>query len=205
MLPILRIIPVGGVLLAIMIVVLALNPPDRSRAGLPMAVLPERGALMALSEHPEWRQFLILAANRRAEELGRLRDLPDTPADNGQTLAGLPLNRSNSDPDDETGSIADMPSATIPIDIGERSSTELPLTQPEEGPPALPTPERTKTPTYSRRTALHHIRRIRAPAKPEPAAALNLFELLFAGLQATPQTSTGAQIAKPATARAEQR
>jgi hypothetical protein len=182
MLPILRIIPVGGVLLAIMIVVLALNPPDRSRTGLPMAVLPmavlpARGALMQIGEHPEWQQFLILAANRRANELDRLRDLPDTPADDGQTLAGLPADRSNSDSDDETGSISDMPNATIPIDIGERSSTELPLTTPEEGPPALPTPERTKTPTYSRRTALRHIRRIRTPAKPEPAAALNLFEL----------------------------
>lgn len=188
-----------------MIVVLALNPPDRSHASLPMAVLPARGAPMAMGEHPEWRQFLILAANRRADELGRLRDLPDTPADKGQTLAGLPLNRSDADPDDETGSIADMPSATIPIDIGERSSTELPLTTPEEDPPALRTPERTKTPTGTRRTALRHIRRIRTPAKPEPAAAFNLFELLFGGLQATPQTSTSAQIAKPATARAEQR
>jgi len=193
-----------------MIVVLALNPPDRSHTGLPtevlpMAVLPARGALMALSEHPEWRQFLILAANRRADELGRLRYLPDTPAENGQTLAGLPFNRTDADPDDETGSITDMPSATIPIDIGERSSTELPLTQPEEGPPALRAPERTKTPTETRRTALRHIRRTRTPAKPEPAATFNLFEFLFAGFQATPQTSISAQAAKPATGRAEQR
>ena len=34
MLPILRILPVGGVLLAILILVLALSPPDGSRAPL---------------------------------------------------------------------------------------------------------------------------------------------------------------------------
>jgi hypothetical protein len=188
-----------------MIVVLALSPPGRSHAGLPMAVLPARGALMEMSEHPEWRQFLILAANRRADELDRLRDLPDTPAGKGQTLAGLPVDRSDADPDDETGSIADMPSATIPIDIGERSSTELPLTLPEEGPPALRAPERSRTPTEGRRTALHHTRRFKAPAKPEPAATFNLFGFLSGGLQATPQTSTSAQNAKPTAGRAEQR
>jgi hypothetical protein len=81
----------------------------------------------------------------------------------------------------------------------------LPLTLPEEGPPALRAPERSKTPTESRRIALHHIRRIKAPAKPEAAATFNLFGLLFGGLQATPPTSTSAQNAKPTATRTEQR
>ena len=46
MLPILRILPVGGVLLAIMILVLALNPPGGSHPSLTPNVAPARGALM---------------------------------------------------------------------------------------------------------------------------------------------------------------
>jgi hypothetical protein len=42
MLPILRIVPVGGVLLAIMILALALDPPGGSHPALPAAMLPAR-------------------------------------------------------------------------------------------------------------------------------------------------------------------
>src|SRR6185437_12633533 len=79
MLPILRILPVGGVLLAIFILILALSPPDGSRAPLNSAMAPARGALVDRNRHPEVRQFLILAALKRADELNRLRELPDTP------------------------------------------------------------------------------------------------------------------------------
>ena len=157
MLPILRILPVGGVLLAIMILVLALSPPDGSRAQLTPNVAPARGALIERGEHPEWRQFLILAAIRRADELNRLRELPDTPARTDAApaapkVAGLPTDRSDADPedDDETGSIVQPPAATIPIDIGETSSTELPVTAPEEKPPVIRTPERVKSRNESR-------------------------------------------------------
>ncbi len=80
MLPILRIISVGGVLLAIAITVLALGAPDGGRSRLARVEAPARGPLLDREAHPEWRHFLIQAALRRAGELERLRELPDTPA-----------------------------------------------------------------------------------------------------------------------------
>ena len=213
MLPILRIIPVGGVFLAIMIVVLSLSPPGGSRPGMPTSLLSARGPLMQKDEHPEWRQLLILAAIRRADELGRLRDLPDTPihSDSAQDankqdsetdagkVAGLPIERNDADPDDETGSINEMPGATIPIDIGETSSTELPMKTPEETPPVIRTPERVKKPHESRRKVGHRVRRA-AAAKPQAIAQFNIFEFIFGGLQAKPQPAGIAPPRQPAAA-----
>ena len=119
-----RILPVGGVLLAILILVLALNPPDGSRSPLNTAMGPARGALVDVGHHPETRQFLIMAALKRADELNRLRELPDTPtrtapAEPAATasapaepvaeepkVAGLPADRTESDPE------PDEPAAT---------------------------------------------------------------------------------------------
>lgn len=157
MLPILRILPVGGVLLAILLLVLALNPPDGSLARSAHGILPMHGAMIARGDHPEWRQFLILAALRRADELSRLRELPDTPlhveiAPPAPTpppvpaLAGLPAKSDNPDADDATGSIVRRPAATIPIDIGETSAFELPVgPQEEEKPPVILAPQRVKS------------------------------------------------------------
>lgn len=189
MLPILRILPVGGVLLAIMLLVLALNPPDGSRTQMAPSVGPMRGAMIARSEHPEWRQFLMLAAIRRADELNRLRELPDTPtrtdaAPAAPKVAGLPTGRSDTDPeaDDQTGSIVQPPAATIPIDIGETSSFELPVAAPEEQPPVI----RVKSRNESRVKGAHHARRSKTPGKSEPPVTFNLFEPLF-GEQKTRQ------------------
>jgi len=79
MLPILRILPVGGVLLAILILVLALSPPDGSRAPLSSAMATGRGVLADRDRQSEVRQYLIHAALTRADELNRLRDLPHSP------------------------------------------------------------------------------------------------------------------------------
>ncbi|MDI1343024.1 MAG: hypothetical protein PSV22_02835 [Pseudolabrys sp.] len=150
-------ISVGGVLLAITILGLALIPPGRPHMHLAASNVPAHGALIDRRAHPEWRQFLILAALRRAGELDRLRALPESPnvllnvapsvipaedsaPQTGAKFAGLPVAREDAGPDDDTGSINVAPSATIPIDIGETSSLELPVAPAEEKPPVAKSP-----------------------------------------------------------------
>jgi hypothetical protein len=190
MLPMLRILPVGGVFLAIMLLVLALNPPDGAHMQMAPSVVRMRGAMIVLGEHPEWRQFLILAAIRRADELNRLRELSDTPARTGAapTVAGLPSGRADSDPeaDELTGSIVQPPAATIPIDIGETSSFELPVAAPEQQPPVIRTPQRVKSRNESRSKDVPHARRGKTLAKPKPPAQFDLFQGMF-GEQKTKQ------------------
>jgi len=161
MLPILRTISVAGVGLAIAILGLALIPPSRPSMRLADSDATARGALIDRRNHPEWRQFLIMAAMRRADELSRLRLLPGalsgspdmpatadsltdflrhTPNADGAKIAGLPVERSEVGPDDETGSINVAPSATMPIDIGETSSFELPVAPADEKPPVVRSP-----------------------------------------------------------------
>lgn len=181
MLPILRIIPVGGVFLAIVILALALGPPGGSHSQFTSITAPARGALLERSSHPEWRQFLILAATRRADELNRLRDLPDTPVrtDKAPEVANLPADRSGADADDATGSIAAPAGSTLPMEIGEPSSTELPVTKQDEKPPVI-TPARLKTHNESRKTGIRRARRVKPPSKPGPTQ-FNLFSPLFGG------------------------
>ena len=169
MLPILRIIPVGGVTLAIVLLVMALSPPGRLRPPLTRTMMPARGPLVTRLDHPEWRQLLINAALRRADELSQLRRLPDTPlhnkiskldksniaisepekpsAENAETpaeIADVPPSRSGADPEDLTGTITQSPDAAIPVGIGEASSIELPVNPQEEKPPVIRTPERSR-------------------------------------------------------------
>ncbi len=171
MLPILRAIPVGGVLLAIAILVLALKPPARPHVRLTAALPLARGALIAREQHPEWRQFLILAALRRAAALRDLRDLPDTPtrtapivrhevmqpepppAPKPAEVAGV----SPRTPDrDITGSV-DEQDREIPVGIGESSSFELPVMPHEERPPVIMMPARETPPPD-----------VEAPSAPKP-------------------------------------
>jgi hypothetical protein len=180
MLPVLRILPVGGVLLAILVLVLALSPPDASRSPLAAAIAPARGALVDRDRHPEVRQFLILAALKRDKELKSLRELPDTPTRSESTqVAGLPSNRSDTDPD-ETGTITETPGVTIPVEIGEPSSTELPISLQGESTPEVKNPERTKPQSENRRRVVHRTRHPKTMAD-ATQRQFDLLEVLFGG------------------------
>jgi hypothetical protein len=164
MLPILRIIPVGGVLLAIMILVLSLSPNSGLNPGLAPTAMLARGALMQINEHPEWRQFLLLAATRRADEINRLRELQD----------------------EESVSANETTTATIPVEIGEKSSTELPLVAPVESLPVIRIQERSKPPRESRRKTLHQVRRAKVLVRTQPAPPVNGLDTLFGAPQTKP-------------------
>ncbi len=202
MLPILRILPVGGVLLAIFILALALTPPG---AGPLPSSMTGRGPTIDIREYAEQRQVMMQAALRRAEELIRLRDLPDTPTrteaplptplpeaaapsisetpaapTDAAKIAGLPIERMDAEPDADsiTGSIEET-APTIPIEIGETSSTELPVVLPEERPPVIRTPERTKPMHDSRRKRPVRAARAKTKQPQTPAAQIGFFEALF--------------------------
>ncbi len=222
MLPILRVIPVGGVLLAIAILILALNPPSDPRTHLTGA----GGALIAREQHPEWPQFLLLAAARRAIELNRLRELRDTTmrsvtppappqAEQPPAVAAVPAGRNDADPEDVTGTIVQTPGAAIPVEIGETSSTELPVIPHEEKPPVVLTPERTKPPSESNAAPEQakpqpanattpppakprRARRAKpTPAKQQASAQVNFFEALFGRSTQQPANANRAISAAP--------
>jgi hypothetical protein len=223
MLPILRILPVGGVLLAILILVLALNPPDGPRSPLNSAMAPARGALVDVGHHPEMRQFLIMAALKRADELNRLRELPDTPtrtapaepaaAEPAATepvaeepkVAGLPADRTDSDPEPDEPAATETPNVSIPVEIGEVSAPELP-TAPKETGSTGEKPEQAKETAKehakpqqrdTRRRVAHRPRRARAASAASAASAsqrpFNLFEALFGGQQYRNPQAPGTQ------------
>lgn len=194
MLPILRVIPVGGVLLAIAILLLALNPPGDPRAHF----IGAGGALIAREQHPEWPQLLLFAAFRRAGELSRLRELSDTPIPlppeaplrkvKPPEIAAVPSNPTDAQPEDVTGTIVQSPKASMPLDIGETSSAELPVIPHEEQPPVI-TPARAKRQhegnaapgeAKPQPARAHHTRRAK-PAKQQDALQFGLFDALFGG------------------------
>lgn len=302
MLPLLRIIPVGGVLLAVLIVLLAISPPREARLDVSPDMVLARGPLIDRRDHPEWPQLLVKAAYRRAGEVLKLRDLPNTPTvtapvplppappamdaavapapqpdlDAAQAatatpkdtvvaalpgniddmksaappsapatppsapdtpaqtsvdgpapavaaapvepapepkaeialpptvtgdvplpapapaaaatkVAVLPLERPSADPDPDevTGTVsASVDAATIPVDIGETSSTELPIILPRERPPILRTIQRERSSRLHRRAPRRHAKahvRPAAPPKAQPASEMNLFEWLAQG------------------------
>src|SRR5215472_4878488 len=187
MLPILRILPVGGVLLAILILVLALSPPDASRSPLTTMIAPARGALVDRERHPEVWQFLIHAALKRADELNRLRELPDTPTRSNDVpdAAKLASLQAGDAEPDGTGTINEMPTVSITIEFGERPPTELPL---QESGPIIKTPE----PAKARHRTVHRTRRTKVSA---PAPQPFFFGFLFSGQQ--PQATGAKQAAQP--------
>src|SRR5215475_4017300 len=87
MLRIIWIIPGGCALLAIVILALSFRTLDRPHSQSVPNVARTRFAVIELGEHPEWRQFLVLSADQRANELNKLRemlDASDTPMVAGQ-------------------------------------------------------------------------------------------------------------------------
>ena len=133
----------------------ALHEPARPH--LTHVVAPARGPLIETNEHPEWKQFLVQAAFRRADELERLRDLPASPmiieaaiepavieAENvdvtlapenadapAAQVAALAPERDPEVMEDITASIDEKPAGMMPVEIGASSSAELPLTEQE--------------------------------------------------------------------------
>ena len=211
MLPILRIIPVGGVLLAIVILLMALTPPGGSQRRSVGPIAGARGPLIDGAEHPEWRQFRMLAALRRAQELEQLRGLRDAPvleteppvappvpiavepppaaplapavaepvpaAEPEAKIAALPATRDEAEPDAAAPDAPVPDAAIMPLEIGEASSTELPLKSPE--PAAAPPPvikiERRKPHEIRRRHP--GTRQVRVQTKYDPN--FNFFAALF--------------------------
>ncbi len=218
MLPILRVLPVGGVLLAIFILVLALNPPEGPRAPLNTTMAPARGVLVDAGYHPDTRQFLIRAALKRADELSRLRELPDTPtrtapaepaaiepvatgpapaepAAEEPKVAGLPADRTEADPEPDVPAATETPPVSIPVETGEVSAPDLPVAPNETG-SAGEKSEQSKEqakpqPRDTRRRVAHRPRRARAVSAPQ--RPLNLFEALFGGQQYRYPQSPGTQ------------
>ena len=161
MLPILRTTLLGSVFLTLALLAgFAVHEPARPH--LSHVVAPARGPLIEANEHPEWKQFLVQAAFRRADELERLRDLPASPmiveaaiepavikAENVESIvapektdqpaaqvAALAPERDPEVMEDITASIDEKPAGTMPIEIGASSSAELPLTEQEALPQA---------------------------------------------------------------------
>ena len=157
MLPLLRVMLLGCVLIATLGLAAGFKIAAAPEPNFARLERPARGALIDPDQHPEWKQFVVQAAYRRAEELDRLRVLHDRPAamppvatapaappsDDIQT-AGLPTTDAEAKPDEEddvTGSTVERTlNDVIPIEIGETSSTELPLGPP----PATIAPEQPK-------------------------------------------------------------
>lgn len=178
----------GGVLVALALLAGFAVSGGPSRAHLARIEPPARGALIERAEHPEWKQFLIQAAYRRADELDRLRDLPgylpipvtpepseppvlavEPPAPVEQQ-ASLPEQSAEGDAD-VTNSLPEPPHGGIlQVEIGETSSTELPLKVQDIMPP-VSKPETLQRPDLRVKVQQRRTRIVKRPKKPAPATA----------------------------------
>jgi hypothetical protein len=119
---------------------------------------------------------------------------PPDVAQEEQKIAGLPAERTDSDPEDVTGTIGEQKSAaTLPIDIGETSSTELPPL-PEERPAEIRTPRLKSHNVAKNKKKVTRVRgakgRVAKRARPRVAKAAqpakqvapaNIFDAMFSG------------------------
>src|SRR6476659_778716 len=104
MLRIIWILPGGCSLLAILILALSFRTLDRPHSQSMPNVARTRFAVIELGEHPEWRQFLVLSADQRANELNRLREIlairANDVASDTPIVAAQPASRNNPDLDE---------------------------------------------------------------------------------------------------------
>src|SRR5215471_16270426 len=133
MLRIIWILPGGCALLAIVILALSFRTLDRPQSQSMPNVPQARFAVIELGEHPEWRQFLALSADQRANELTGLRELLDIKGANDVASAipkGVtqPTNRSDSDLDDSDVLSMQSPAA----DTGASTPAQVPIATPHE-------------------------------------------------------------------------
>ena len=182
-LPIFRTLFVGGVL-AMLALLAGFVAPAPSTLARPAA--PARGPLIEAAQHPEWKQFLVQAAYRRADELERLRELPSAPtimpvpprAEPAPAIpvqvADLPPPHTEVAPEDITGSIDEPTAGEMTIDIGEASATELPVDK-LELPMPIQRPETLKRNETQRKVINRAVKRKPAPVKPEPDFLTRLF------------------------------
>src|SRR5215831_19954943 len=117
MLRIIWILPGGCALLAIVILALSFRTLDRPHSQSMPNVPQARFAVIELGEHPEWRQFLVLSADRRANELNKLREMLDSKGAN--------------DVASDTTTVAAQPAA----DTGASTPVQAPIAAPDENHP----------------------------------------------------------------------
>ena len=204
-LPLFRTILVGGVL--VMLALLAGFGAPHPATSSARLTPPARGPLIDAAEHPEWKQFLIQAAYQRSDEIERLKELPDLPtivpapviepppaaAEPQPSVAEQPprpqqvaaLSSGVDDmPADPTGSIEASPT-DLPIDIGEASATELPITI-QDLPIPIERPQSLKRLNETQRV-IKPAKRRHAKAQPpataqtQPAQQQDFFGALFGG------------------------
>src|SRR5262245_47187177 len=114
MLRIFWILPGGCTLLAIIILALSFGTLDRPHSQSIPNVAQARFAVIELGEHPEWRQFLVLSADRRANDLNKLREMLDIKGAN--------------DVASDTPIVAAQPA----VDTGASTPVQVPVAAPDE-------------------------------------------------------------------------
>lgn len=178
----------GGALAALALLA-GFTAPAPSTLARPIP--PARGPLIETAQHPEWKQFLVQAAYRRADELDKLRALPNTPTvmpdppDEPPVptvaiqIAALPPPQIEAAPEEVTGSIDEPAPGDMDVGVGEASAVELPVGQDLRLPPQRPEMQKPPNETRHKPPAHRVVKRAAkpAPAKPEP----DFFTRLFGG------------------------
>jgi hypothetical protein len=198
MFPTLRLV-LAGVSALFLVTLGTLGLTDTSTDRLPARVtstpFSARGAMIDRNDHPEWRQFLVQAAMRRADELARLRELPDQPDVNAIQLrwASLPVSPQDPIPDDAADPTAELPTA---LSVN-RPTTSPSEPQANEAPAAEPAVNTETAAAISPAVAVivpavakkKPVRRTAKRAPPQPMEETNPFAALFGQNPSTQRTA----------------